>query len=40
MTLVVGALHDGTPWPLVGLMAAAVTVALANGLYVWRRRSR
>jgi DHA1 family bicyclomycin/chloramphenicol resistance-like MFS transporter len=39
MTLVVGALHDGTPWPLVGLMATVVTVALMNGLYVWTRRT-
>jgi len=25
---------------LVGLMAATVTIALANGLYVWSRRGR
>ncbi|MEQ9642014.1 MAG: multidrug effflux MFS transporter [Alphaproteobacteria bacterium] len=39
LTLLVGALHDGTPWPLVGLMAAVVSVAIVAGAVVWKSRA-
>ncbi len=39
LTLLVGALHDGTPWPLVGLMTTVVSVAIVAASYVWRQRA-